>query len=190
VAFETYGARRLGPDLTVTYRSNQRFNLEVTRLRATGDADDSAGDATSGVTPGLDDTSGTDPGSGGPGSGVARLATIIGAKLRQLPGDASNGLVITTRGLSLHEESLAAAVRLLKTHGDRKDDAFFARRGLKDARDFHVQFLHLGGIVVLDEAPASRRVIAFTNREARHPLPREAVAAFTACVTLARATPA
>ena len=50
VAFESYGARRAGPDLTVTYRTNQRFNLEVTRLRTTGDA--------------ADETAGAEPGSG------------------------------------------------------------------------------------------------------------------------------
>ena len=38
LAFEAYGARPLGPDLTVTFRANQRFNLEVTRLRTTDDA--------------------------------------------------------------------------------------------------------------------------------------------------------
>ena len=176
VAFESYGARRAGPDLTVTYRTNQRFNLEVTRLRATGDA--------------ADETAGAEPGSGAPGAGVARLANVISGKLRQLPGDASNGLVITTHGLPLTEESLAAAVRLLKTHSDGKDDAFFARRGFTNARDFHLKFLHLGGIFVLDEGVASARVIAFTNREARHPLPREAVVALTACLTPAPRTPA
>jgi hypothetical protein len=38
VAFEAYGARQAGPDLSVTYRANQRFNVEVTRLRAASDA--------------------------------------------------------------------------------------------------------------------------------------------------------
>jgi hypothetical protein len=33
VAFEAYGAQQRGPDLSVTYRGNWRFNLEVTRLR-------------------------------------------------------------------------------------------------------------------------------------------------------------
>ena len=61
LSFEAYGARRLGPDLTVTFRTNQRFNLEVTRLRTTGDAD--------------------------PDPGVAKLANVIAGKLRQLPGD-------------------------------------------------------------------------------------------------------
>src|SRR5712691_5055332 len=39
LSFEAYGARRLGPDLTVTFRANQRFNLEVTRLRAAAASD-------------------------------------------------------------------------------------------------------------------------------------------------------
>ena len=55
LSFEAYGARRLGPDLTVTFRANQRFNLEVTRLRTTGDAGDD------------------------------KLANVISGKLRQLP---------------------------------------------------------------------------------------------------------
>ncbi|MBV9327108.1 MAG: hypothetical protein JO352_25415 [Chloroflexi bacterium] len=37
VVFEAYGAHQPGPDLTVTYRANQRFNLEVTRIRRGAD---------------------------------------------------------------------------------------------------------------------------------------------------------
>jgi hypothetical protein len=148
VSFEAYGARRLGPDLTVTYRTNQRFNLEVTRLRATADS----------------------------GSGVIRLANIIVGKLRQLPGDVPNALVITTRGLPLSQDSVAEAVRLLKLHSDSKDDSFFARRGFRNARDFYVQYLHLSGIFVLDEATPPPRAIFSPNREARHPVLKEAVA--------------
>jgi hypothetical protein len=152
VAFEAYGAGQRGPDLTVTYRVNQRFNLEVTRLRATGDPGDT------------------------------RLANVIAAKLRQLPGDLPNGLVITTRGLSLSEQHLVAATRLLKLHSDQKDDAFFARRGFLSARNFHARFLHLGGVFVLQEGEAPPPVVPYENHEARHPLPREAVAALSACL--------
>ena len=143
--FEAYGARRLGPDLTVTFRANQRFNLEVTRLRTTGDAGDD------------------------------KLANVISGKLRQLPGEIPSALVIAARGLPLTEDSLVAAVRLLKTHTDGKDDAFFARRGFKDARDFYAQYLHLGGIFVLDEATDPTRAIFSPNREARQPLVKEAL---------------
>ena len=120
LSFEVYGARRLGPDLTATFRTNQRFNLEVTRLRTTGDAGD------------------------------AKLANVIAGKLRQLPADIANALVIAARGLPLTEDSLNAAVRLLKTHTDSKDDVFFARRGFKNARDFYAHYLHLGGVFVLE----------------------------------------
>jgi hypothetical protein len=152
LAFEAYGARRVGPDLTVTFRTNQRFNVEVTRLRTTGDA------------------------------GEARLANVITGKLRQLPGDLPNVLVIAARGLALTEDNLVAAVRLLKTHTDAKDDAFFARRGLKDARDFYAQYLHLSGICVVDEASTPGAVFA-PNREARQPLSKEAVSGLMQCLT-------
>ena len=158
LAFEAYGARRLGPDLTVTFRTNQRFNLEVTRLRAT------TGDA-----------------------GDARLANLITGKLRQLPGDLPNALVITTRGLPITEESLTTAARLLKAHTDHKDDAFFARRGLRDARDFYAHYVHLGGVFVLDEATVPARTVFSANRGARRPLPAEALARLTTCLTSASA---
>jgi hypothetical protein len=79
-----------------TFRTNQRFNLEVTRLQTTGDA------------------------------GNGRLANVITGKVRQLAGDVSNALVIVARGLHLTEDSLIAAVRLLKMHTNRKSDSFFA----------------------------------------------------------------
>ena len=97
--------------------------------------------------------------------------------------------MIAARGLPLTEDSLLAVVRLLKTHTDQKDDAFFAHRGFKDARDFYAQYLHLGGICVLDEATAPARAIFSPNREARHPLSKEAVAAFMQCLTSAGGTP-
>lgn len=155
LAFEAYGARRLGPDLTVTFRANQRFNLEVTRLRTTAES----------------------------GTAVARLATVVTGKLRQLPGDTPNALVIAARGLALDEASLVAAMHLLKQHADRKDDDFFAHRGLKNARDFYAQFLHLGGICILGDATA----IFWPNREARHPLPQAALTALMQCLTSADA---
>jgi hypothetical protein len=155
IEFEAYGARRAGPDLSVTFRTNLRLNLEVTRLRARAGADE-------------------DP-------GVARLANVITSKLRQLPGEVPNALVITGRGVPLSEDSLAAATRLLKAHTDSKDDPFFERRGLRNSRDFHAQYLRLSGIFGLDEATTPRSIVFVANREARHPLPTEVVAGLSAC---------
>jgi hypothetical protein len=179
VTFEAYGARRLGPDLTLTFRANQRFNLEVTRLRATDHAGNVVGEP---------DAGGAVMSSGDPGPAVARLAYVITSKLRQLPGDIPNGLVIAVRALTLNEDTLGAAVRLLKLHVDRKDEAFLARGGFRDARELYAQYLHLSGIFVLDEATTPARAIFSPNREARHPLPREVVTAAMQCLTAAAGT--
>ena len=161
LAFEAYGAQRLGPDLTVTYRANLRFNLEVTRLRAAPAADPAAAE--------------TD-------QGVARLANIVAGKLRQLPAEAPNGLVIVTSGLALEEAVLGEATRLLKQHNDHRDDVFFARRGFRDARDFYAQYLRLSGIFALDEGPTGRRASFAANREARHPLSSEVLGRLISCL--------
>ncbi len=55
---KAYGARRLGPDLTVTCRANQHFNLEVTRLRAIGDPGNATGRFESGIPRRSDQSSG------------------------------------------------------------------------------------------------------------------------------------
>jgi len=184
LAFEAYGARRLGPDLTLTFRANERLNLEVTRVRTTGDADRGLHPRSLPEGEGVSESASREP-----DSSVARLANVVTGKLRQLPGDTPNAVVIVARGLPLNADSLIETVRLLKLHTDRKDDAFFVRRGLKDARDFYARYLQLGGICVLDEASTPARAIFYANREARHPLSATAVHALTHCLTSASGTP-
>jgi hypothetical protein len=145
LAFEAYGAHRVGPDISVSYRVNQRFNLEITRVRAASEA------------------------------GEARLANIIAGKLRQLPGEVPNALVILTSDLTPMEPAL----RLLRSHADQKDDAFFSRRGFKDARSFHAQYLHLSGVIGFDENAGAT---LFANRQARRPLPAEALTQLLKCL--------
>jgi hypothetical protein len=153
LAFEAYGAARAGPDLSATYRENQRFNLEVTRLRTPSSPE-------------------PDP---------TRIANAIAAKVRQLPAEVANALVITTRGLEVEDPHLAAAIRLLKARTDARDDDFFERRGLRNARDFYAQYLRLSSIYVLDERTAPPSVVSFANREARRPLSTEIEARLAAC---------
>lgn len=150
VQFEAYGARNVGPDLGVSFRVNQRFNLEITRLRAASEP------------------------------GTSRNANVLAGKLRQLSSDTANAVVISTRNLPLTEADLAEAARLLKSHADQKDDDFFARRGFLNARDFYARFRHLGGIFAVDETTAPLSASYWLNREARLALPSEAVAAFIA----------
>jgi hypothetical protein len=147
LALEAYGTGRRGPDLTVTYRANQRFNLEVTRLRSSDAAD------------------------------AARLAHVIAAKVRQLPADLPNGLLIDGSGLAASD--VASAISLLKTFTFEKDDAYFASHGVRDARTFYKQFLELGGVLLLDEAAET---VFVANRDARRPPPDEALARLLACL--------
>jgi hypothetical protein len=128
VAFEAYGAQRGGPDFSVAFRTNQRFNVEVTRLRGAADVD------------------------------AARLANVIAGKLRQLPIDAPNILLITTNGLTITTNHVAEATKVVKT-----------RSGASYPR--------LGGVLTLEEGAA---VTFWANPEARHPLPAQVVSALMA----------
>jgi hypothetical protein len=76
-------------------------------------------------------------------------------------------------------------VRLLKARAERKDDAFFAGRGLGGSRDFFRQYARLSGALVVrtmdsvgagsaavsasTSAPERQRL--WLNKEARYPLP-------------------
>ena len=105
----------------------------------------------------------------------ARLASIVATKVRQLPGEAADGLVITTHDHEVTGADLVDALRLLKQRADAKDDAFFAVRGLKDARDFYAHYVRLSGLLVTDEAIVPLRTTWVQNREARRPLPDDAI---------------
>jgi hypothetical protein len=84
--------------------------------------------------------------------------------------------VITGSESGVDDETVRSALKILKAHTDEKDDAFFTRRGLKDARHFYAQFLHLAGVFVLDEG---RSVFFVVNRDARSPLSSEVVRRLT-----------
>jgi hypothetical protein len=173
VAVEAYGAGQRGPDLTVTYREQQRFNLEVTRLRSAARPEDVPAAAGAPADGADRQRSHVEP---------ARLATVIASKLRQLRAELPNALLITGRELSVSEETLLAAVRLLMVQAGRGNHEFFARCGLKDASGFHAHFVRLGGVFVLDEADGQLSSILVANPDARHPLPREALDRLSACL--------
>ncbi|MBV9169744.1 MAG: hypothetical protein JOZ81_06650 [Chloroflexi bacterium] len=159
VAWETFGIRQAAPDLTVIYRGNLQFNVEVTRLRDSDQPDDAA----DWLAP--------------------RIASVIAGKVRQLPSSMPNALAIVADGLSTDDSTLAAAGRVLRTHVESKDDAFFARRGLRDARAFVALYRRLAGVFVLDEAGQALRSTFSANSDARQPLPNDAVQHLLACFT-------
>jgi hypothetical protein len=151
LAFEAYGVGKRGPDFTVTFRAVHRFNLEVTRPR-------------------LD---------GGP-IGPDGLANAVLGKLRQLPPDAPNVLLVAVDGAAPPADEVAAAMRALKRRADGRDDPFFAGRGFAAAREFVLYYLRLSAVLVASRGGAGAQV--WSNPEARRPLPAGAAPACLACL--------
>ena len=114
------------------------------------------------------------------------LAGIIATKVRQLPTSVPNAVVIAGDGLRISQELLSDAIKLLKSRAESKDDAFFVRRGMRDARDFYAHFLRLSGTFILDEADVSHYT---PNREARHPISDEPLFRLSACLGIMAAVP-
>jgi hypothetical protein len=151
LAFEAYGAGKRGPDFTVTFRAVHRFNLEVTRRRL-------------------------DAALAGPDG----LANAVLGKLRQLPADAPNVVLIAIDGPAASGAEVAAAMRALKQRADRRDDLFFASRGFAAAREFVLCYLRLSAVLVVSGGGAGAQ--SWSNPEARRQLPEGAVAACLDCL--------
>ena len=150
LAFEAYGSGKKGPDFTVTWRAAHRFNLEVTRPRV---------------------REGTDA--------QAAIGSAVLGKLRQLPVEVPNAVFVAA-ALARSGDEVTAAVRALKLRADRRDEAFFAARGLSTA-EFKRQYRRLATVLVGDESGGG--VHAWTNREAPRQLPAGAATALLACLS-------
>jgi hypothetical protein len=178
LAFEAYGSGNRGPDLTVAFRTNQRFNVEVTRMRMR----ESAGAAALPRLAGAAGVAGAAAGASAQGEDgtpddPGRLPYVLLGKLRQLPPASPNVVLIMGDGVSFGETEVEAAARVLKARADRRDDPFFARRGFESARDYYAAWLRLSGVFSRSEVNGQASAAYWPNREARHPLPREAATA-------------
>lgn len=106
------------------------------------------------------------------------------AKLRQLPPDAPNAIFVAT-ALAGTADDLASAARGLKLRGDRRDEEYFTRRGLSTA-EFQASYRRMTALFVAKAR--GEGVFAWTNPEARRPLPEGATAACVGCFAEYRAT--
>ena len=118
VEYETFDARQGGPDYSVAYRVNTRFNLEVRRIRAR-EADEDR---------------------------VRKLVETLTDKAKQMPPSAVNLLVMGTEGVS--SDDLAAAHTTLRGLAERKVEEFFAHRGYKNAAEFLRQYRQMSAVVL------------------------------------------
>ena len=143
--YEKYAAsRQRGPDFTVTFRTHTPFNVEVRRIRSLELGDDYSG----------------------------KLMAVLGDKVGQTQPGMPNllwliaGPPVTLEGL----EEAAAALRAL---AERKEEAYFTRRGYRSAADFIRRYQQLSGIVLRrpDESAL------WLNPIARHKAPPDVVKA-------------
>ncbi|MEX0782042.1 MAG: hypothetical protein WD557_05285 [Dehalococcoidia bacterium] len=181
VEFEAYGSGKRGPDLTVTFRANQRFNVEVTRVRAAASAPEPAGPAEADQVAGPDPETST-TGERGATAGPGRWPNVLLAKLRQLPPSTPNVVLLAGDGVRVEEAELAAAARALKVRADRRDDSFFAGRGFAGARGYYAHWLRLSGVYLRSEVDGQAHAAFWPNPESRHPLSRDAATAVLRCL--------
>ncbi len=147
--YETHiAARQRGPDFTVSFRINTRFNVEVRRLRSTEDAPADAE------------------------AQAHKLLAVLCDKVGQMPPGIVN-LLWLVADREIAADSLTIAVNTLRQLAERKDDAFFVRRGFRHAADFLRQYQQLSGIVFCQAGTCA----VWLNPLARHRVPPDIVTA-------------
>lgn len=147
--YELYAAnKQRGPDFTVTFKTHTPFNVEVRRMRGESVV---GGDAE---------------------TRIARLAGALVDKVGQMPPGMPNLLWLIPEG-GLSADDVAAAAAALRRLADRKDEAYFTRRGFESAADYVRRYSRLSGVVL--RLPGE--CVVWLNPAARHPAPPEIVAA-------------
>ncbi len=138
--YEKYAAtRQRGPDFTVTFKTHVLFNVEVRRIRSIE----------------LDD--------GDTETRLTKLMTVLCDKAGQMPPSIINLLWLTAEH-EISETDLTRAVTTLRQLAERKDEAFFKRRGFTSAADFLKHYRQLSSIVLRQ----SGKNVVWLNSLARH----------------------
>jgi hypothetical protein len=115
-----------------------------------------------------------------PGPHDGALERAILAKLRQLPPSVSNVVVVVVDG-PIGAPDPGPVLRELRERADRRDEGFFAAKGLDGAAAFHAGLQRLAAVIAWTEgAEASTRVATWSNAGARIPLPEPTLRALGA----------
>lgn len=151
--------RRGGPDFTATFKTHTVFNVEVKRLRPVESPHHSDG------------------------TSLNKLAYAVCEKLRQLPPTDFNIIALFTENAAPADE-LAPALKQLKLHAERKDEAFFEKRGLS-VSDFFSYYSRLHAIIVCTYGPTAPYIdMLWINKEARRTLPEDLQRTLRAAVVI------
>jgi hypothetical protein len=148
VEYEKGGVgKERGPDFCVIYKTHTPFNVEVKHIRLA----DQAGRTE------LQE--------------FGKLANIACQKIGQLPPGMINLLIVAYDGGVYDGFDAPGAMGRLRLLAERKDEAFFARRGFASTRDFLKQYQKLSAALFRGLAgPAN---LLWLNPIARHRVPDE-----------------
>lgn len=151
VAYEKGGVgKQRGADFEVIFRANLAFNVEVKHIRFTAHDQRSAQQE------------------------FGKLANIVCQKIGQLAPGMINLLVLTYEQDHVDGFDGPAALLQLRRVAEQKDDDFFQRRGLADARDFLRQFQRLSAALFRTHRPGGEIESAmWLNANAKHTLPND-----------------
>jgi hypothetical protein len=145
---------RAQPDFTATWKTHTTLHAEAKRLRTAESSN---------------------------GTSLAKWNYAVCDKLRQLPPDGYNLVALVVDDAAAGDD-LAAAMKQLKLHAERKDEAYFGKRGLTVA-EFFARYGRLHAIAVCGiDAPLPRVRALWLNKEARRPLPPDVLRALNAMV--------
>jgi hypothetical protein len=147
LVYEPYAStKKRGPDYALTYRSNLVFNVEAARIRGGKD-----------------------------GSGERslewkeeRIVHILLDKLGQMQAGMPNLLVIHPGPADSQLPELQQLMQSVKTRSEKKDPSFYSGSRYDSTTSFYRDFLHLSAILLWTPGGS-----AWTNRQARHPLPEK-----------------
>jgi len=149
VEYEKYGVgKQRSPDFHVTFRANVPFNVEVNSIRFSAQEQRSLQQE------------------------FGKLASTVCQKIGQLAPGMLNLLVLSYEHDRVDGFDGPAALVQLRRLAEQKDDAFFARRGLADARDFLKQYQRLSAALFrIHQEDGAIQSALWLNSNAKHHLP-------------------
>ena len=149
VEYEKYGVgKQRSADFLVTFRANLPFNVEVKHIRFSEQEQRSAQQE------------------------FVKLANTVCQKIGQLAPGMINLLVLSYEHDRVDGFDGPTALVDLRRLAEQKDDAFFARRGLADARDFLKQFQRLSAALFrIHQQAGDIESALWLNANAKHRLP-------------------
>lgn len=149
VEYEKGGVgQRRSPDFYVTFRANLGFNVEVKHIRLAADEPRSEPQE------------------------FSKLANAVCQKIGQLAPGMLNLLVLSYERPWADGFDGPGALLRLRRLAEQKDDAFFARRGLADGREFLRQFQHVSAaLFFLHQPTGAAHGELWLNAGARQRLP-------------------